>query len=73
MPKNRLRVKQPGAKSVGIRTKNKIGNRKSGRGCNQISTGELREMLTKVSKRDRNMLRRIIETRNILPATPIEA
>ena len=73
MPKNRLRVKQPGAKSVGVRTKHKIGNRKSGRGCNQIGTSELRELLTKVAKRDRNMLRRIVEARNSLPAVPVEA
>jgi hypothetical protein len=70
MPKNRMRTGAPGAKSVGIRTKHKIGNRKSGRGCNQMSADEMRELLPKVAKRDRNMLRRMLEARFDLPATP---
>jgi len=74
MPKNRLRLKQSGAKSVAIRTKFKIGRRRSGLGAKQLSTQELREMLTKVSKRDRNMLRRILEARDMISqAEPVEA
>lgn len=64
MPKNRKRVVQPGAKSLAIRTKFKLGGRKASRGAKQIGLKELGEMLTTVAKRDRNMLRRIIEVRN---------
>ena len=73
MPKNRKRTPVPGAKSLSIRTKHKIGSRKSGRGCNQMSTKELHEILPTVAKRDRNMLRRMLEARDLLPVTPSEA
>ena len=64
MPKTRKRVNQAGAKSIGIRIKHKIGNRKSSKGANQIGLKELGEMLQTVEKRDRNMLRRMIDARN---------
>ena len=65
MPKHRKRVsKQPGAKSVSIRTKNKIGGRKSSKGADLMSTEELQEKLKTVRKRDRNKLRRVLEFRN---------
>lgn len=74
MPKNRARATQKGAKSTSIRTKFKIGTRKSGVGAKQLSTKELGQMLEKVAKRDRNMLRRILEARGMISqAEPVEA
>ena len=64
MPKNRQRVAQPGAKSIGIRTKFKIGGRKASRGAKQIGLKELTEMLKTCAKRDHNMLRLIVANRN---------
>ena len=52
MPKNRKRVIQKGAKSVSIRTKHKIGGRKSGNGVKQMSTKDLTDMLPRLRKRD---------------------
>ena len=68
MPKNRKRTIVPGAKSVGIRTKFKLGNRKSSIGAKQLSTTELSATLNKVAKKDRNMLIRILESRELLPS-----
>ena len=59
MPKNRKRVAQVGAKSMSIRTKFKIGGRKSNKGANQMSNPELETALEKCRKRDRNKLRQI--------------
>jgi hypothetical protein len=56
MPKNRKRVQQKGAKSESIRTKHKIGGRKSGRGTNAMSWGDLQEALKKPRNRDLNKL-----------------
>lgn len=66
MPKHRRRIKQPGAKSVGIRTKNKIGGRKSGRSPKQLSNFELLEITGKVRKRDKNKLLRTLEDRGLI-------
>ena len=66
MPKNRQRASEKGAKSIAIRTKFKLGNRKSGLGCKQLSKKDLQEMRSKVSKRDRNMLMRTLESRGVL-------
>ena len=66
MPKNRKRVIQTGAKSIAIRTKHKIGGRKSGQGTNSMSKTELESKLATVRKRDRNKLRRAIEGRGIV-------
>ncbi len=63
MPQNRKRSIVKGAKSMGIRTKNKIGGRKSGMGAKQISSSEIEKMLGTVRKRDRNKLRRVLENR----------
>lgn len=65
MPKNRKRVIQPGAKSVPILTKFKIGGRKSGQGVKQMSPKALASALMKVRKRDRNKLLRQLETRGL--------
>lgn len=65
MPKNRRRNPQKGAKSISIRTKHKIGGRKSGTGTNQMSDKELEQKLTNCRKRDRNKLRRIWAARKI--------
>ncbi len=65
MPKNRKRTTQPGAKSLPIRTKHKIGGRKQGVGTGTMSTVELDNALTKCRKRDRNKLVRAIEGRGI--------
>lgn len=59
MPKNRKRVIQQGAKSLAIRTKHKIGGRKSGKGAKQMSENELAQALKTCRKRDRNKLRRV--------------
>jgi len=63
MPKNRKRVIMPGAKSISIRTKHKIGGRKSGRGTNAMGGGELLGLLAKCRKRDRNKLERAYSER----------
>ena len=63
MPKNRKRAIAKGSKSTSIRTKFKLGNRKSGQGVKQMSTDEL--LFTKVAKKDRNMLKRILKSRGI--------
>jgi hypothetical protein len=73
MPKTRNRVNQAGAKSTSHRVKCKIGGRKSVKGALQLSTKELGEMLEVVAKRDRNMLRRILESRDLLPSQALEA
>lgn len=52
MPKNRKRVIQKGAKSVAIRTKHKIGGRKSGQGIKQMSLKALADSVLKCRKRD---------------------
>ena len=83
MPKNRQRVVQPGAKSTAIRTKFKIGNRKSGDGAKQMGDDELEKAVKNCRKRDRNKLRRAWDARGIqskhlpayfslLPVTPSE-
>jgi hypothetical protein len=65
MPKNRKRAIMSGAKSTSIRTKNKIGGRKSGRGTGTMRSGELLEALSKCRKRDRNKLERAYNARLI--------
>ena len=52
MPKNRKRTIQPGAKSIAIRTKHKIGGRKSGTGVKQMPTAMLQGKLANARKRD---------------------
>ena len=63
MPQNRKRVTQPGAKSIAIRTKHKIGGRKQGTGTGTMSNSELTQALSKCRKRDRNKLLRAVESR----------
>jgi hypothetical protein len=63
MPKDRIRAIQKGAKSVGRRTKNKIGGRKSSKGAGSMSEDEITAALDKVRKRDRNKLRRALYLR----------
>lgn len=65
MPKNRKRVPQPGGKSLSIRTKAKIGGRKSSTGAFQLSTVEIEGMMLKVRKRDRNKLLQQLKARGI--------
>ena len=65
MPKNRRRNVQKGAKSISIRTKHKIGGRKSNKGAKQMSNDELEVALTRCRKRDKNTLRRVWEERKI--------
>jgi len=60
MPKNRKRAIQKGAKSLAIRTKHKIGGRKSSKGVNQMSASEIAKALGNCRKRDRNKLLRVI-------------
>ena len=58
MPKNRQRAIRKGAKSLSIRTKFKIGGRKSNKGALQMSENELAKALKTCRKRDRNKLTR---------------
>ena len=64
MPKNRRRNTEKGAKSISIRTKNKIGGRKSGKSAGQMSTDAILFMQN-VRKRDRNKLRRALAGRGV--------
>ena len=68
MPKSRKRVNQPGAKSEAIRTKNKIGGRKSSRGTSTMSDDAILKALLSCRKRDRNKLRRAFEARSRIAA-----
>lgn len=61
MPKNRKRVIQPGAKSEAIRTKHKIGGRKSGRSVKTLSLADMEAIAANCRPRDRFKLCR--ETR----------
>lgn len=56
MPKNRKRVLQKGAKSESVRTKFKVGGRKSGRGVNQMSRVAIIAALRTARSRDHNKL-----------------
>ncbi len=66
MPKDRKRVIMPGAKSISIRTKNKIGGRKSGRGTGTMGDAELQSILRNSRKRDRNKLTRALLFRGLI-------
>lgn len=63
MPKNRKRSNEKGAKSIAIRTKHKIGGRKSSLGTSKMSNTELESKLENCRKRDRNKLRRALDNR----------
>ena len=69
MPKNRKRLNQSGAKSVAIRTKHKIGGRKSNRGANQLSLSQIEDMLKTCRPRDRFKLIRKRD-KNIIHVSP---
>lgn len=75
MPKNRRRNNQKGAKSISIRTKFKIGGRKSAKGAKQMSDSELESELERCRKRDRNklILAWRARVRNTEPETSDEA
>jgi len=66
MPKNRKRAVEKGAKSIAIRTKHKIGGRKSSKGTNTMSILDLKMALAKCRKRDRNKLTRAFEARELI-------
>lgn len=71
MPKNRKRVMQSGAKSESVRTKHKIGGRKSSKGVKQLSLSDMETIAATCRPRDRFKLCR--ETRErirlrVLPA-----
>lgn len=53
MSKNRKKAARKGAKSVAIKTKFKVGGRKSGKGIKQMSVKELNEGFGKCRPRDR--------------------
>jgi len=63
MPKNRRRNTMKGAKSIAIRTKNKIGGRKSGLGTSQMNDFDLATKLRHCRKRDCDKLRRALIAR----------
>lgn len=58
MPKNRKRNSAKGAKSLSIRTKNKIGGRKSGKAVHQLPTSEVNNLLSRCRPRDKNKVSR---------------
>lgn len=64
MPKNRKRVIQPGAKSEAIRTKHKIGGRKSSKGLKQTSTKELLGLLPRARRRDYAAIEKELDNRD---------
>jgi len=65
MPKNRKRVIQKGAKSVSVRTKYKIGGRKSNTGGKNLCREALQEYRDKGRKRDKNKIEKILRGRNV--------
>ena len=66
MPKNRKRLNQKGAKSLSIRTKFKVGGRKSGRGVKQTSTNDLRAIIDLgYRSRDYNKIKHELDRRGI--------
>lgn len=66
MPKNRVKPAHSKGKSVAVLTKFKIGGRKSAsKGAKQLSNAELETVLAKVSKRDRNKLTSILQSRGL--------
>jgi hypothetical protein len=66
MPKNRKRSPHKGAKSIAIRTKFKIGGRKSGIAANELSNDEVKAKLESVRKKDRNKLLQIMINRGLI-------
>ena len=66
MPKNRKRVMQNGAKSESVRTKHKIGGRRSSKGVKQTSTKDLLAMVKNVSKRDYHKIENELDNREFL-------
>jgi hypothetical protein len=66
MPKNRRRNTQKGAKSISIRTKHKIGGRKSNKGVKQMSVSEMNEIFERCRPRDRFKLVREARNRLVL-------
>ncbi len=59
----------PGAKSIAVRIKNKIGGRKSFQGTNKMSVEELTKILSTCKKKDHNKLRRALAGRGmVLPS-----
>jgi hypothetical protein len=63
MSKNRRRNNQKGAKSIAIRTKFKIGGRKSGRGAHQMTNAELNHALAHGRPKDRNSIMHVMRIR----------
>ena len=66
MPKNRKRVMQPGAKSESVRTKHKIGGRKSSKGVKQMSVADMNALFNTCRPRDRFKLIREARDRIVL-------
>ena len=70
MPKNRKRVMQKGAKSESVRTKHKIGGRKSARGVKQLSFADMEAIAANCRPRDRFKLCRETRERIRLSVSP---
>lgn len=70
MPKNRKRSNQKGAKSVAIRTKHKIGGRKSNKGVKQMSSFEMAKIFETCRPRDRFKILRENRGRVAISITP---
>jgi hypothetical protein len=71
MPKNRKRALQPGAKSASIRTKFKLGTRKSSVGLKQLSDIDLSKAETNCLKKDKAMVKKVFVVRSIKLIKPI--
>ena len=69
MPKNRKRVMQKGAKSESIRTKHKIGGRKSNKGVKQMSSFDMAKIFETCRPRDRFKILRENRNRVIISVT----
>ena len=68
MPKARRVNPKKGAKSIGIRTKFKLGGRQSTKSAQSLKDDELLAMLAKPPRnRDRNMLERLVAKRGLKP------
>ncbi len=65
MPKNRLRNLQHGAKSISIRTKNKIGRRRSAQGTGSMARIKLVRALLNCHPRDKNKIQNELRKRNV--------
>ena len=66
MPKTRRKNNKPGAKSISVQIKHKIGGRKSSKGVKQMSDNALASAARTARKKDRFKIKREWDKRGIL-------